>query len=77
MAQCVAIVGGAVVESTASPCTSLVLLTPAEYELMSANPFRLDAADGLAVAVAIVSTWAAAFGFRALLNVLRDRQDGD
>jgi len=77
MAQCVAIVGGAVVEDATSPCPGFMLVTVPEYEAISTNPFRLDPVDGLAVSAAVIGVWGAAFAFRALVNALRDRADGD
>lgn len=35
------------------------------------NPFYLSAADGTAVAVAIVACWSAGFAVRALIRALR------
>jgi hypothetical protein len=75
--QCVRIDAGAIVVDTVMPCASLVLLTPEEYDVALTNPFRLSVEDGAAVGAAIIAVWGAAFGFRALLNTLRDRDDGD
>lgn len=77
MAQCTVIVnvsGSEVLAPAAAasePCTSLVVLTPAEYEALSHNPFNLTPEDGALVAGAVVSVWAMAWAFRALYGVLR------
>ena len=39
------------------------------------NPFYLSYADGALVASAIASVWIAAWGIRAVREVLRDRDD--
>lgn len=40
MAQCITVnASGQFETSTADPCTSFVLLTPAEYAVLSTNPF--------------------------------------
>jgi hypothetical protein len=75
MGQCVVIASGAVVESLADPCTGFVLLTPAEYSAMAANPFVLSAEDGAAVAMAVVGVWVVAFAFRALFRVIRGSEE--
>jgi hypothetical protein len=75
MAQCVVISAGAVVESTADPCTGFVLITPTEYGLLNISPLNLSAEDGLLLASAIVGVWAAAFSIRAAVRALGS--DGD
>lgn len=73
MAQCVAInaTTGAVEASTADPCTTLVLLTPAEYASWTASAFSLSAEDGAALGGAIVAAWCVAWGIRALYMVIQ------
>ena len=75
MAQCVALVGGQVVESTADPCTTLLLLTPAEYTALAFNPFVLSVEDGLLISGAIAAVWVAAWCWRALALTLQS--DGE
>ena len=58
--------------SGSEPCTSHVVLTPAEYAAMSQSPFNLSPEDGAAVGAAVVGVWAIAWAFRALYSVLRD-----
>ena len=71
MAQCVAIdTAGAVVQDLSTPCTGLVLLTPAEYAAIATNPFQLTAEDGFILSVAIIGVWAAAFSIRAVIRAL-------
>jgi len=70
MAQCVVITGGAVVESTANPCTGFLLLTPTEYGLLNNSPLNLSLEDGAVLAVGIVACWAAAFAWRAAIRAL-------
>ncbi len=69
MAQCVAVVGGSVVEA-AEPCTGFLLLSPAEYAQVVASPFNLTAEDGLTLSVAILGVWAVAWSIRALVRAL-------
>jgi len=68
--QCVVIDAGAVVESSADPCTGFILLTPTEYGLMNISPLNLSSEDGLLLASAIVGVWAAAFSIRAAIRAL-------
>lgn len=72
MAQCVVIVGTAVEVTTADPCTTLLLLTPAEYSAMASNPFVLSPEDGLLISGAVVGVWAAAWCWKALVWTLKD-----
>lgn len=73
MSQCVVInAGGQLETSTADPCTSLVVLTPAEYGALSANPFVLTPEDGLLISAAVVGVWAAAWSWKALVWTLKD-----
>ena len=74
MAQCVAFDGnGFLVAAASSPCTSLVVVTPAEYEVIASNPFRLTEAGGLELGLAITGVWVVAWCMRALYSVLLDR----
>lgn len=69
--RCVVIDGsGQVVESTDTPCTGFYLLTPAEAELATTNPFHLSPEDGFYVASAILAVWAAAWAWRSLIAAL-------
>lgn len=73
MSQCVVInTGGQLETSAADPCTTLVVLTPAEYGAMSANPFVLTPEDGLLISAAVVTVWAAAWSWKALVWTLKD-----
>jgi len=80
MAQCVAFAdAGAsapVLMAAPEPCTTFVLVTPAEYAAQSQNPFVLTPEDGLLVSAAIVGVWAAAFLWRAAIRAL-GTNDGD
>ena len=79
MAQCavIASVSGTdvLVPSSADPCTGLVVLTPAEYAAIAASPFALSAEDGLALSVAIVGVWSAAYFWRSVRKSL-EANDG-
>lgn len=71
MAQCVVINAGGLLEaSTADPCTSLLLLNPAEYATLAANPLLLTAEDGAIVSAAILGAWATAWAVRSLYRLL-------
>lgn len=52
---------------------------PTEPEPVTVNlaPFAMSAEDGALIAAAIIAVWSAAWGFRALIETLRDRKDGD
>jgi hypothetical protein len=56
-------------------CTTLVVLTPAEYAAFSSNPFNLSYSDGALVSSAIVAVWGAAWVFKALILTLNS--DGE
>lgn len=75
MAQCVASVqvnGSTVLAPVESvPCTSLVMLTPAEYEALSHNPFHLSMAEGGTVSAAVVGVWIIAYGAKEVTRLLR------
>lgn len=71
MAQCVAFdAGGVLMLSNADPCTTLVVLTPAEYGAMSLAPFQLDTQAAGEIALAILVVWAVGWGFRMLIRAL-------
>lgn len=70
MAQCVGFDPGGVLVALPEPCTSLVLLTPAEYAAMAASPFYLSSEDGFVLGSAIVGVWAAAFAIRAAVRAV-------
>lgn len=71
MPQCVVITGGAVVESAADPCTGFVLLTPAEYGALAANPFYLTPAQGALIGAAIGAVWVTAWAWRTLARLVQ------
>jgi len=71
MAQCVVIVGGAVVQSAADPCTGFVILTPAEYEYVSANPFKLSVEEASLIGGAVAAAWVTAWAFLAIARMFR------
>lgn len=56
--------------AASAPCTGYVVLTPAEYGALSANPFILSSEDASLVGGAIALTWATAWGFRQLARAL-------
>lgn len=70
MAQCVATVmvnGVAVLTPVdAAPCTTLVVVTPAEYEVMSSSPFNLSLTDGALIATAILGVWGIGYCWRSI-----------
>lgn len=71
MAQCVAFdANGVLMSSTADPCTTMVVLTPAEYGAMSLAPFQLSLADGAQIGLAILSVWAVGWSFRMLIRAV-------
>jgi len=81
MAQCVAFASqGAsapdVLVAAPEPCSTFVLVTPAEYSAMALNPFILTPEDGLILSAAIVGVWSAAFAWRAAIRAL-GTNDGD
>lgn len=72
MAHCVAAgVDGVLSLSSVEPCTTFVIVTPAEYAAMSVNPFNLTPEDGTAISFAIVGVWVTALCIRALIRVVR------
>jgi hypothetical protein len=79
MAQCVAFaeVAGAqvLVRVDELPCTTAVVLTPAEYAHVANNPFALSLEDGATVAGAVASVWLLAWVLRAMVRALGS--DGD
>lgn len=71
MAQCVvAAPDGSLHLGTVDPCTTFVVLTPAEYAAVSMNPFNLTVEDGAQIALLIVGVWVTAFIVRALIRAL-------
>jgi len=60
-----------VVESAANPCTGYVLVTPAEYATLMANPFLLSLEDGALIGGAIAAVWASAWCVRQLARMLQ------
>jgi len=78
MALCVAVeAGGAVVASTADPCTTAVLLTPAEYAHLANSPWHLTMEQGALVAVAVASVWIVGFAARTAIKALRSDETGN
>ena len=57
------------------PCSGYVVLTPAEYAHLAANPFNLSIQDGVTVSGAVASVWLLAWVARALVRALGS--DGD
>jgi hypothetical protein len=73
MAQCVAIgASGVVYSSEADPCTTAVILTPAEYGVLANTPWNLSVEDGFALGWKIVLVWAVAYAARALILAARE-----
>lgn len=73
MPQCVVLSEtGAVQASSADPCTGFVLLTPAEYGVVAANPFVLTVEDGILISGAVGAVWALAWALRSIRSVLSD-----
>lgn len=79
MAQCVGsvLVNGVSVLAPvdATPCTSAVVLTPAEYEALSHNPFHLSMSEGGTVSAAVVGVWLIAYGAKEVSRLLRHGGD--
>lgn len=75
MAQCVAstLVGGVEVLTpvTVTPCTSMVVLTPAEYEVMSVSPFRLTLEEGALISAAVLGVWGIGACWRELAAFIK------
>ncbi len=61
------------VTSTGSRCApgELVVLTYGEFESAAASPFHLTLAQGGAISASILLVWAAGWGVRQLVRVLR------
>lgn len=57
------------------PCTSYVLVTPAEYASMASSPLSLSVEDGTALSAAILAVWGIAWAARAIVRALD--VDGD
>ena len=71
MAQCVVVnTDGSVSVSSADPCTSFVLLTPAEYDSATSSPFNLTLDQGALIAGAVAVVWVSGWAFKALFRVL-------
>lgn len=70
MAQCVAttLVNGVYVLTPvdATPCTTLVVVTPAEYQAMSSSPFNLSLTDGALITSAILGVWGIGYCWRSI-----------
>lgn len=62
------------VEGNTSPCTSALLLTPAEYGAFAASPFHLSVEDGMQIGWLIAAVWATAWGFRILSTLFFSRE---
>lgn len=81
MAQCVnsVIVNGVAVLSPVadSPCTSLVVVTPAEYEVMSVSPFKLTIEEGALIASAVLGVWGIAACWRELAAFIGAGNSGE
>jgi hypothetical protein len=78
MAQCViANATGQLELSSADPCVGLVVLTPAEYGLLAANPFLLSPEDGALVSGAILAVWIGGWGIRRAIDALRSGDGND
>lgn len=79
MAQCAqwvsTSVGTVLTQASGDPCTSVVVMTPAEYAAMSSSPFNLSFEDAALVSGAVVAVWGAAWVFKALILTLKD--DGE
>jgi len=75
MAQCVTVstVSGVEVLTpvSASPCTSMVVLTPAEYEVMSVSPFRLTLEEGALISAAVLGVWGIGACWRELAAFIK------
>jgi len=76
MAQCVAFadVGASAPALVAAPepCSTFVLISPAEYSAVSQSPLNLTPEQGALIGSAILLTWAMAWGWRALEQVISD-----
>ena len=72
MSQCVAFAASGALVAATEPCTSLVILTPAELSAISVNPFVLTQEDGILLSGAICVVWGTAWAARAIRSVLSD-----
>lgn len=52
------------------PCTTLVVMTPAEFVGLSASPLNLTPSDGAELAASILGVWAIAWALRSLARAL-------
>jgi len=52
-------------------CTTLVALSPAEYQSVMSNPLFLTLEQGALIGGAIAAVWASAWGIRVILGMLR------
>lgn len=79
MAECVTVsqVSGVdvIVPSSEQPCTTALLLTPAEFAHITLNPFVLTIEDGLLLSGSIVGLWAIAWGIKAVVLTLRSSDE--
>lgn len=75
MAQCVAqttVIGVKVLTPvTVTPCTTMVVLTPAEYEVMSVSPFRLTLEEGALISAAVLGVWGIGVCWRELAAFIK------
>lgn len=72
MSQCVAFDASGYLVAAPDPCTTLVVITPAEYGAMAINPFVLSSEDGIAISGAICVVWGTAWALRAIRMALSD-----
>lgn len=81
MATCAAIATidgqGVFVPVEVEPCTSLLLLTPAEYAAVSQTPFVLSVEDGILVSGAVGAVWVFAWAVRSVRSVLSSHGDSE
>lgn len=73
MAQCVTVGDGGVLQvSAADPCTTLVVVTPAEYAAQQSIFVPLSIDNGFDLGVAILGAWTVGFVFRILRKQIED-----
>jgi hypothetical protein len=72
MSLCAVVDANGFLVAATQPCTGLVVLTPSEFALITANPFVLSVEDGALVGGAIGAVWLLAWSFRAIRSVLSD-----
>ena len=82
MAQCVALAQSSDGITVLTPvdvpeCTSLLLLTPAEYSALVVNPFHLSIEDGALISGAIGAVWVLAWAVRAIRAALSPGGDSN